>query len=121
MRMLVVDDDAEVQRLRDELEPRGVQIVGTPNADDALRLWEKEGPWSLVLTGYHIKMGKRIEDAKQLMKAIRDASPSQRMALHTNDMGLLATPVPVMRRPCRIDHLLRILRQPVLPLSAPSK
>jgi CheY-like chemotaxis protein len=39
MRILIVDDDAEVQRLMDKLEPRGVQIGGTPNADDAFRLW----------------------------------------------------------------------------------
>jgi len=116
MRILVVDDGAEVQRIRGQLVPRGIEVAGASNADDAFRLWEKECPWTLVLTEYHIKSGTRIRDGRELVNAIRAADPSQRIAIHTDDEGLLAAPVVVLRKPCAIEQLLRVLREPVLPL-----
>ena len=47
------------------------------------------------------------------MKAIRAASPSQRIAIHTSDKGLSAASVTVLRKPCRIERLLQMLRLPV--------
>ncbi len=116
MRILVVDDEAEVQRIRGQLVPRGIKVAGTSDADEAFRLWEKEGPWALVLTEYRIEPGTRIRDGRELANAIRAADPSQRIAIHTDDEGLLAAPVVVLRKPYAIEQLLRALREPVLPL-----
>jgi CheY-like chemotaxis protein len=43
MRILVVDDEAEVQRIREHLEPRGIEVAGTSSGDDALQnaTWEQ--------------------------------------------------------------------------------
>jgi CheY-like chemotaxis protein len=116
MRILVVDDEAEVQRIREQLAPRHIEVRGTVDADDAFRLWEMECPWTLVLTEYHIEPGTRIRDGRELVNAIRAADPSQRIAIHTDDEGLLAAPVVVLRKPYAIERLLRVLREPVLPL-----
>ena len=116
MRILVVDERAEVQKVRGQLVPRGIEVAGASNADDAFRLWESEGPWTLVLTEYHLEPGTMIRDVRELVNAIRAADPSQRIAIHTDDEGLLASPVVVLRKPYAIERLLRVLRQPVLPL-----
>ena len=116
MRILVVDDEAEVQRIRAQLVPRGIEVAGASDADDAFRLWEKEGPWALVLTEYRIEPGTRIRDGRELANAIRAADPSQRIALHTGDEGLLAATFPVLHKPCRIERVVYLLREPVLPL-----
>ncbi len=111
----------EVQRIREKLPPRGIEVAGTFCADDAFRLWQSEGSWDMVLTEYDIAPGKRIRDATELMKEIRAAKPSQLMAIQTSDEGLLAAPVPVLRKPYAIERLLRMLRLPVLPLGQPPK
>lgn len=116
MRILVVDEEAEVRRIREQLAPRGIEAAGTPGADDAFRLWGSEGPWDLVVTDLWITPGKNIRDGSDLVKAIRAAEPSQRMAIHTSDEGLLAAPVAVLRKPYAIERLLRLLRLPVRPL-----
>jgi CheY-like chemotaxis protein len=116
MRILAVDDGPTMQWLREQLVPRGIEVAGASDADDAFRLWEKEGPWALVLTEHHIEPGTRIRDGRELVNAIRAADPSQRIAIHTDDEGLLAAPVVVLRKRYAIERLLRMLRQPVLPL-----
>jgi len=89
------------------LWPRGIGVAGASDADDAFRLWEKEGRWALVLTEFHIRPGKRIRDGRELVNAIRAADPSQRIAIHTEDEGLLAAPVVVLRKPYAIERLLK--------------
>ena len=116
MRILVVDGEEEVQRIRENLEPRGFEVRGTASGEDALHLWENEGPWDLVLTELWITPGKNIRSGLELAKAIRAISPSQQIAIHTCDQGLLAAPVPVFHKPCRIEHLLQMLRAPIRPL-----
>jgi DNA-binding NtrC family response regulator len=116
MRILVVDGEGEVQRIREHLEPRGIEVAGTSGADDAFRLWQSPGPWDLLVTELWITPGERIGDGKELVKAIRAASPSQRIAIHTSDKGLSAASVRVLRKPCRIERLFQMLRLPVQPL-----
>ena len=118
MRILVVDGEEEVQRIRQYLEPRGFEVRGTASGEDALHLCVNEGPWDLVLTELWITPGKNIRSGLELAKAIRAISPLQEIAIHTYDRGLLAAPVPVFRKPCRIEQLLQMLRAPVRPLSA---
>jgi len=117
IRILVVDDEAEVQRMREQLAPRGIEVAGASDADDAFRLWQSEGPWSLVVTELRIAPGRSLKDGMELVKAIRTANPSQRTAIHTGEEGLLAAPVPVLRKPYAMEQLLRVLRPPLLPLS----
>ena len=95
MRILVVDGEGEVQRIREHLEPRGFEVRGTHSGEDALHLWESKGPWNLVLTELWITPGKNIRSGLELAKAIRSGSASQRIAVHTSENGLLAAPVPV--------------------------
>lgn len=116
MRILVVDEEAEVRRVTEQLAPRGIEVAGTASADDAFRLWGSEGPWDLVVTELWITPGKNIRDGRELVRAIRATKPSQRMAIHTSDEGLLAAPIVVLRKPYATERLLRLLRLPVRPL-----
>ena len=116
MRILVVDGEEEVQRIREYLGPRGFEVRGTASGEDALHLWENEGPWDLVLTELWITPGKNIRSGLELAKAIRAIRPSQQIAIHTYDRGLLAAPVVVLRKPYVIEHLVRMLRRRVRPL-----
>lgn len=64
---------------------------------------------------------KNIRSGLELAKAIRSASASQRIAIHTSDKGLLAAPVPVLCKPCRVERLLQMLRLSYRPLRAPTE
>jgi CheY-like chemotaxis protein len=118
MRILVVDGEEEVQRIMEYLGPRGFEVRGTASGEDALHLWENEGPWDLVLTELWITPGRNIRSGLELAETICAISPSQQIAIHTYDLGLLAAPVPIFRKPCKIEQLLQMLRAPVRPLSA---
>lgn len=120
MRILIVDDQNEAETIRRELEPRHIEVARASDADEAFCRWQNEGFWDMLVTEYHIKPGKRIRNVSELVKTIRAANPSQRIAIHTYDQELLAVSVPVMRKPYAIGQLLRLLRLPVLPLSPSS-
>jgi CheY-like chemotaxis protein len=115
MRILVVDDEAEVQKIREQLAPRGIEVLGTADADDAFRLWQSERRWGIVLAEYQIT-GRKIGHTMELVKAIHAANPAQRIAIHTSDERLQAGSLLVLRKPYPIDRLIRALRLPVLPL-----
>ena len=115
MRILVVDDEAEVQKIREQLAPRHIEVRGTADADDAFRIWQSERLWDMVLAEYQIR-GKKIGYTMELMKAIHAANPAQRIAIHTSDERFQAGSLLVLRKPCGIDRLVRALRLPVLPL-----
>ncbi len=115
MRILVVDDEAEVQKIREQLAPRHIEVRGTADADDAFRIWQSERLWDMVLAEYQIP-GRKIGQTMELMKAIHAANPLQRIAIHTSDEQLQAGSFLVLRKPYPIDRLIRVLRLPVLPL-----
>jgi hypothetical protein len=75
----------------------------------------------LVITELRITPGKAISDGRELVKAMRSLCPAQRIAIHTSDEGLLAAPVPVLRKPYSVEQLLRMLRKPVRRLGQPVK
>ncbi len=88
-----------------------------------LRLYEKSGPWEFVLADYRFIPGVKIKDCIQLLTAIHLNSPFQPMAIMTADpkdarekLPQALLHLPVLRKPFRIEQLLRLLRQPVLPL-----
>jgi len=67
--------------------------------------------------------GVKIKDGAQLLTAIHGINPLQRMAIMTADpeeaMRKLPEPLwglPVLRKPFKVEQVLRLLRHPVLPL-----
>jgi hypothetical protein len=44
MRVLVVDDETQVRRIREQLASRGIEVVGTPCADDVFLSLAERGP-----------------------------------------------------------------------------
>lgn len=59
------------------------------------------------------------------MTAIHEADPFQRMALMTSDPQGARGNLPkvlrhllILRKPFRLEHVLRLLRQPILPLGS---
>jgi DNA-binding NtrC family response regulator len=115
MRILVVDVEAEVQKISEQLAPRHIEVRGAADADDAFRTWQSERVWDMVLAEYQVQ-GKKAGHTMELMRAIHAANPSQRIAIQTSDERLQAGSFLVLRKPYPIDRLVRALRLPVLPL-----
>jgi CheY-like chemotaxis protein len=124
MRILLVDDDdALLSFIAEELENRGCDVHQSSSGDEALRVWQRLGPWELVLTDYRFFPGTKIRDGVQLAAAIDGINPCQQMAIMSasqkearekrpEDLSHL----PVLRKPFRMEQVLLLLRQPVLPL-----
>jgi len=119
----VDDDDALRSFLAKELEACGCEVLQSHFGDGGLHLYEKSGPWEFVLTDFRFIPGVRIKDGVQLAAAIHRINPCQQMAIMTADpkevRGKLPKALrhtPVLREPFRIEQVLRLLRQPVLPL-----
>lgn len=124
MKILIVeDDDALRSFLAKQLEERGYDTRQSFRGDEAFYIWQHEGPWRLVLSDYRFIPGTKIKDGVQLVTAIHEVNPSQKMAIMTAEpeeaREKLPQPLqhlPVLRKPFRIEQLLRLLRAPVLPL-----
>ncbi len=104
-----------MQKIREQLAPRGIEVLGAADADDAFRIWQSESFWSIVLAEYQIPF-KKIGPTMELVKAILAANPLQRIAIHTSDQRLQAGSLLVLRKPYPIHRLVRALYLPVLPL-----
>ena len=124
MKILIVGGgDALLSSLAEELESRDFEVLPTHFGDGGLSLFEKDGPFAFVLTDNRFFPGVRIRDCIQLVTAIYLINPFQQMAIMTTDpkevRGKLPNAlgdVPILRKPFRIEQVLRLLRQPVLPL-----
>jgi CheY-like chemotaxis protein len=125
MKILMVDDDkALLSFFAKELETRRFETYQSVNGDEALHVWQQLGPWEFVLTAYRFMPGTTIKNGVQLVTAIHGINPFQRMAIMTatptEARGTLPEALrhlPVLRKPFRIEQVLRLLRKPVSPLS----
>jgi ActR/RegA family two-component response regulator len=120
--LLVDDDDTLLSFLARELEARGFEVLKTHTGDGGLYLYEKDGLWDFVLTAYRFVPGVRIKDGVQLVTAIHGINPLQRMAMMIGSPkeARLKLPkalrfLPVRRKPFRIEQVLGLLREPILP------
>jgi CheY-like chemotaxis protein len=111
-----------------ELENRGCDVRQCSGGDEAFYVWQRSVPWELVLTDYLFFPGARIENGAQLVIAIHGTNPLQQMAMMTSDppaarrnLPKALRHLPILRKPFRIEQVLRLLRQPVLPLSVCQK
>jgi DNA-binding NtrC family response regulator len=84
---------------------------------------ERYGPFVFVLSDYRFIPGTQIKDGVQLVTAIHRINPAQRMALMTAHHGEAREKLPqalrflpVLEKPFRFEQVLRLLREPVLPL-----
>jgi CheY-like chemotaxis protein len=124
MRILIVEvDDALRSVLARELEQRGFEAVQTHFGDGGLHLYEKNGPWEFVLTDFRFIPSTTIKNGAQLLSAIHGINPFQQMAMMTADtkearrkLPEALRHLPVLRKPFRMEQLLPLLRQPMLPL-----
>jgi DNA-binding NtrC family response regulator len=76
-----------------------------------------------VLSDYHFMPGAKIKDGVQLVTAIHEINPLQRMAMMTAEPKEARGKLPnalrdlqVLRKPFNLEQLLRLLQKPVLPL-----
>jgi DNA-binding response OmpR family regulator len=121
MKILIVEDDGALRFfLTKELEARGYETLQSFRGDEAFYIWQHEGPFAFVLSDYRFIPGTTIKDGVQLVTAIREVNPSQRMAIMTaepeearkklpNPLWLL----PVLRKPFKVEQVLRLLRDRV--------
>jgi DNA-binding NtrC family response regulator len=121
--LLVDDDDALLSFLTKELENRGCDVRQSSRGDEAFHVWQRSGPWELVLTDYRFFPDIKIKDGAQLVAAIQGINPLQQMAMMTSDPQGARRNLPkalrhllILRKPFKIEQVLRLLRQPVLPL-----
>lgn len=125
MKILIVGgDDALLSSLTEELESRDFEVCPTHFGDGGLSLFKKDGPFVFVLADYRFFPGTQIKNCIQLVTAIHLITPFQPMAIMTADpkearekLPEALRNLPVLRQPFRIEQVLRLLRQPVLPLS----
>jgi DNA-binding NtrC family response regulator len=124
MKILIVeDDDILAAFLAKELEARGFEILQTHFGDGGLKLYNRYGPWEFVLSDYRFIPGTQIKDGVELVTAIHSINPAQRMAIMTawseETRGKLPQALrflPLLEKPFRFEQVLRLLREPVLPL-----
>lgn len=122
MKILIVGgDDALLSSLTEELESRDFEVLPTHFGDGGLDLYKKHGPFAFVLADYRFIPGVMIKDCMQLVTAIHRINPFQQMAIMAADpkevrekLPEALRNLPVLRKPFRIEELLRLLRQPVL-------
>ena len=125
MKILIVDDDhALLSFLTKELENRGCDVHQSSRVDGAFHVWQQSGPWELVLTDYRFP-GVKIKNGAHLVAAIHAINPLQTMAMMTSDphgarrkLPKALRHLPILRKPFRLEEVLRLLRQPVLPLDS---
>jgi hypothetical protein len=125
MKILIVGgDDALLSSLSEDLESRDFEVPPTHFGDRGLALFKKNGPFAFVLADYRFIPGVKIKDCMQLVTAIHGINPHQQMALMTADpegargnLPQALRHLPVLRKHFRIEQLLRLLREPVLPLA----
>lgn len=123
MRVLLVDDDDTLLSfLARELEARGFEVEQTHSGDGGLQLYKKDGPWVFVLSDYRFVPGVTIKDGVQLVAAIHGINPHQRMAMMTasakearEKLPKALCFLPILRKPFRIEQVLGLLREPILP------
>jgi CheY-like chemotaxis protein len=123
MRILLVDhDDALLSFLAKELENRGCVVHRSSSGDEAFHVWQRFCPVGLVLTDCRFFPGTKIRDGAQLAAAIHGINPLQTMAIMIADpqdarrnLPNALRRLPILRKPFRVEQVLRMLRQPVLP------
>ena len=124
MKILIVDDDDTLRGfLANELEARGYEVLHTHTGNRGLDLYKKNGPFAFVLSDYRFVPGKKIKDGVQLVTAIHEINPSQRMAIMTavpnearEKLPKALQNLPLLVKPFKVEQLVRLLREPVLPL-----
>jgi DNA-binding NtrC family response regulator len=124
MKILIVGgDDALLSSLTEELESRDFEVLTTHFGDGGLHLYKKHGPWEFVLADYLFFPGVIIKDCMQLATAIHLINPLQQVAIMTAESKEAREKLrhslrlfPVLRKPFKLEQLLRLLRQPMLPL-----
>jgi|ERR1700728_527227 len=124
MKILIVGGgDALLSSLTEELESRDFEVCPTHFGDGGLALYKKDGPFTFVLADYRFIPGVNIKDCMQLVTAIHLINPFQQMAIMTaeanearRNMPLTLRYLPVLRKPFKLEQVLRLLREPVLPL-----
>lgn len=125
MKILLVDDDDGLRSMvAKELEQRGCDVRQCSSGDEAFYVWQRLGPWELVLTDFLFFPDARIENGAQLVTAIHGLNPIQPMAMMTSNPQAARRNLPkvlrhltVLRKPFQIEQVLLLLRQSVLPLS----
>jgi DNA-binding NtrC family response regulator len=123
MKILIVDDeDALRGLLAKELEARGYEVLQTPSGDEGLDIYKKNGPFAFVLSDYRFVSGTTIKDGVQLVTAIHEMNPSQRMAIMTAAPNEAREKLPkalqnlsLLVKPFKKEQLVRLLREPVPP------
>jgi CheY-like chemotaxis protein len=119
MKILIVGgDDAFLSSFTEELESRDFEVLPTHFGDGGLEMYKKHGPLAIVLADYRFIPGVKIKDCMQLVTAIHLINPFQQMAIMTAEANEVRRNLPealqhlpVLRKPFRIEQLLRLLRQ----------
>jgi DNA-binding NtrC family response regulator len=124
MKMLIVDDDdAVLLCIGSRLRSGSFEVKEASTGDGAMYVYEHQGPFAFVLSDYRFVPGAKIKNGVQLVTAIHEINPHQRMAMMTADpkevrekLPKALRYLPLLRKPFKIEQVLRLLWQPVLPL-----
>lgn len=117
VKILICDDDKSlIYCLETKLGiARGFDIFSTYEGDEAFDKYCKNQPYDYVLTDYLFTPGQKVKNGLELVKAIWEIDPMQRIIMQTSEHGL-RPPCPVIYKPYSIERLLRILKKTDKPL-----
>ena len=97
-----------------EMEKRGGDVHRSSSGDDEFHVWQRLGPWELVLTDYRLIPCPDIKNGMEFGTAIDGSNPFQQMAIMTADPRAAREKLPqgftapaVLRKPFRIEQVLR--------------
>ena len=89
-RILEVSDDPAIRRINAiACERRGFEVMEASSGEEAIRLYEAHGPFTIVMTDlyYHEEPAEPptgvLRDGIELALAIRKKNPAQKIVLHT--------------------------------------
>jgi ActR/RegA family two-component response regulator len=106
------DDESLIYWLETKLMVvRGFNTCSTFEGDEAFAAYCRNRPFDYVLTDYLFTPGQRIKNGLDLVKAIWEIDPTQRIIMQTSEQGF-RPPCHVIYKPYPLQRLLRHLKKP---------
>lgn len=123
-RILEVSDDPAIRRINAAACERcGFEVVQASSGEEAIRLYEAQGPFAVVMTdlSYHegaaAPAAGALRDGIELALAIREKNAAQKIVLHTaasaasvrNRLDAQLADVTILQKPYRLKDLESLL------------
>lgn len=117
--ILLCEDDEEILHwLINSFIDMGAKVVATDGGDEALATWKGHRPFDFIVTDLSFRPGNLIKHGLDLVQAVHEIDPSQRIVIQTGNIPLVVPcGVGLVYKPYPFHRLVRTMkRMPTLPL-----